>query len=303
MRMRRRGITLVEVMLAIFVLVVMSVMVFETLSNAIEMNTLLEQRDETTRAARVAMSKLKREIQLAYLTPNRNAVNTYRTIFVGLDDTPDTLFMSSLAHQRLYMNSRECDQAEVTIWVEDAPEEFSRGDVIYHRESPRIDEEPDEDGPVLPLAYNVRTFNLRYLDPQLNEWRDEWDSRGVDTPYRLPRAVEIGLVLIGPDPADPDRTVDVPFLTTVLLHYADRIVNPNDPFGALLGAGGPGGPAGMGMGGQPGSPFGGASPGGGNPFGGPGASNAPRGSSGPSGGARPGQPSRAGGSSASGKGR
>lgn len=251
MRTRRLGATLIEVMLAIFVLVVMSAMVFETLSNAIEMNQLLEQRDETTRAARVALSKLKREIQLAYLTPNRMAVNTYQTVFVGLDDNPDTLYMSSLAHQRLYMDSRECDQAEVTIWAEDAPEEFSRGDVLYHRESPRIDEEPDEDGPVLPLAYNVRTFNLRYLDPQLNEWRDEWDSRGADTPYRLPRAVEIGLVLIGPDPEDSDRTVDVPFLTTVLLHYGDRIVNPNDPLGALLSQGGPAGNAA--------NPFGGAS--------------------------------------------
>ncbi len=269
MRTRRLGATLIEVMLAIFVLVVMSAMVFETLSNAIEMNQLLEQRDETTRAARVALSKLKREIQLAYLTPNRMAVNTYQTVFVGLDDNPDTLYMSSLAHQRLYMDSRECDQAEVTIWAEDAPEEFSRGDVLYHRESPRIDEEPDEDGPVLPLAYNVRTFNLRYLDPQLNEWRDEWDSRGADTPYRLPRAVEIGLVLIGPDPEDSDRTVDVPFLTTVLLHYGDRIVNPNDPLGALLSQGGPAGNAA--------NPFGGAS----QPWGG--ATSAPSG-----GGPRPG---------------
>ncbi|MFT4625042.1 MAG: general secretion pathway protein J [Myxococcota bacterium] len=249
----RRGITLVEVMVAIFLLVVMSAMVFETLSNAIEMNTLLEARDETTRAARVALSRLKREVQMAYLTPNQMAVNTYRTVFVGLDENPDTLYLASLSHQRLYMNSRECDQTEITIWAEDAPEEYSRGDVLYHREAPRIDEEPDEDGPVHPLAYNVRTFNLRYLDPQINEWRDEWDTRGADTPNRLPRAVEIGLVLIGPDPDDSDRTVDVPFLTTVLLHYADRIVNPNDPFGAMLNAGGAGG-----------NPFGAA---GGNPFG------------------------------------
>ncbi len=229
----RRGMTLIEALIAIFILVVMSAMVAETLSNAIEMNELLEQRDVTTRAARVAMSKLKREIQLAYLTPNRAAVNTYQTVFVGTDENPDTLHFASMSHQRLYMNSRECDQTELTIWVDDGPSDMN-GDVLYHREAPRIDEEPDEDGPVLPLAYNVRSFNLRYLDPTTVEWRDEWDTRSVDTPYRLPRAVEIGLVLIGPDPADPDRTVDVPFLTSSLLHYGDRLINANDPLAAMF---------------------------------------------------------------------
>ena len=35
----------------------------------------------------------------------------------------------------------------------------------------------------------------------------------------LPRAVTIGLVLIGTDPEDEERTIDLPFLTTVVLEY------------------------------------------------------------------------------------
>ncbi|MEZ4236784.1 MAG: type II secretion system protein GspJ [Myxococcota bacterium] len=91
---------------------------------------------------------------------------------------------------------------------------------------------------VWPIAYNVRSFSLRYLDQATTEWKTEWDTRSADTPYRLPRAVEIGLVLIAPDPEDEsgERTVDVPFLSRVVLEYAERIPNPNDPSNTLAAA-------------------------------------------------------------------
>ncbi len=225
MRGSRRGMTLVEVMVAITILLMMAAMIFETLSNSITFNKLLSQRDETTRGARVAMGTIRRALTLAYLTPNKLAVERYQTVFVGVDDDPDQLIFATLAHQRLYMNSRECDQAEVSFFAEDAPGEIGYGHVLYMRESGVMDEEPAEDGRILPLAYNVRSFDLKYLDQPSGEWKDEWDTRNTDTPYRLPRAVQIGLVMIAPDPEDPERTVDVPFLSTVRLHYADPMIN------------------------------------------------------------------------------
>ncbi len=213
--------TILEVMIAIAILLVMTVASWEVLNSALNVREILSQRDETTRAARVTLGKLKREIALAYLTPNLGAVNTYRTVFVGLDESPDRLYLASLAHQRLYRDSRECDQTELTVWTEPSPER--RGYVLYHREAPRIDEEPAQDGTIYPLAYNVRSFDLRYLDPITNEWINEWDTRSPDQPNRLPRAVQIGLVLMTPDPSDPDRDIDLPFLTTVILEYAQPL--------------------------------------------------------------------------------
>lgn len=219
-RFRRRGMTLVEVMVALAVLVIMSVVSWDVLRSAIEINDLLARGDETARSARVALSKIKRELQLAYLTPNKGAIETYETVFVGLDDNPDSIYFATLAHQRVYANSRECDQAEVTIWTDSSPSEKGTGYVLYHRESPRIDEEPAQQGKVYPLAYNVRSFELKYMDQNKEDWVDEWDTRSVDTLYRLPRAVQVGLVLIGPDLIDPEDTRDVPFFTTVILEYA-----------------------------------------------------------------------------------
>lgn len=221
-RRSRRGMSMLEVMIVIAVLIVISALTFSAISGSIEMGKLLGSRDDTTQGARVAMEKLRRELQLAYLTSQVQAVNSYRTVFVGIDEDPDKLYFATLAHQRLYRDSRECDQTEITIWTEPEPD-GKPGYVLYHREAPRVDEEPDEDGTIFPLAHNVRTFNVRYLDGQTGEWVDEWDSRGTDTPNRLPRAIEIGLVLIGTDPDDPDRTVDLPHITTVLLERGGHL--------------------------------------------------------------------------------
>lgn len=230
MRRTRRGMTLMEVMLAMSILVVMSMIGWSSLEGAIELNDALSLRDETQRTARVAMSRMRRELQLAYLSPNRTNNNpnpTFQTVFVGEDGDPDRLWFASLSHQRLYRNARESDQGEISLWVERADRDQGPGDVLYHRETGRIDELPDEGGRIWPLAYHVETFNLRYLDGRTNEWTDSWDSRSADHPYILPRAVQIGLVLLAPDPDDEDRSVEVPFLTTVLLDYAD----PLTPFG------------------------------------------------------------------------
>jgi general secretion pathway protein J len=250
----RRGLTLMEVMLSVGIVVVMATIGWATVEDAFELNDALATNDNTMRSARVALDRLRRELQLAYLTRHRPGFQgdaaalqqqqrqgvapvggaaqqpeiitepTYVTVFVGVDQDPDELWFATLGHQRLYKNSRECEQAEVTVWSERADRDQGFGNVIYHRESQRVDGEPDEGGRIWPLAYNVRTFNLRYLDGTTNEWFDEWDTRSAETPYRLPRAVQIGLVMMAPDPSDEDRTVDMPFFTTVPLMYADPVV-------------------------------------------------------------------------------
>ncbi len=253
-----------EVMIAISMVLVISFVGWASVEDAIEISDILAHGDNTTRAARVSLSRLRRELQLAYLTPNRQSRNSYWTVFVGEDNDPDTLWFATLAHQRLYRNSRECDQAEITVWGERADREQGLGDILYHRESQRIDEEPDESGRIWPLAYNVRSFNLRYLDGRVNEWKDEWNSENAEYANRLPRSVQIGLVLLQTDIDDERDVEEIPFLTTVMLQYAEPVMplmgsglqglsqgDPNNPFGA----GAQGNPFG-GRGGQQQNPFG-----------------------------------------------
>jgi len=217
-----RGFTLIEVMVAMGIMAVIAMMTWASLSNSIAAREILAEKDGVQRGARFVLSRLRRELELAWLSPTTAAQSTFRTVFVAEDSEPiDSLWFAALSHQRLYRGSRECDQTEITYWGEDNPE----GDnyVLLHREAQRIDHEPDQDGVILPLAYDVRRLDLRFLDGRNNEWVEEWDSTGVDYANRLPRAVRVALVLMGPDPDDEEGQIEYPFATTILLQFAEPI--------------------------------------------------------------------------------
>lgn len=221
MRPPRRGFTLIEVIVAISLLAMIGAVVVTTLRNSLRARDMLAMNDGVQQSARVALERLSRELRLAYLTQNTTAVNTYQTVFIAEDDDPvDQAWFTTLAHRPLYKNTHECDQTEVTIWSEPDPENPNL-QVLLHREAPRIDEEPDIDGVVLPLAHGVKRFDLRFLDGLTGEWKEEWSTMGTETPNRLPRAVKLVLVISSPDLEDEDELIDHTFVTTILLEYAD----------------------------------------------------------------------------------
>lgn len=218
---RRAGFTLLEVIIAIGILALIATMTFETISGALRARDMLEANDALNQSARAALGKLRRDLSLAYLTPQTQAVNTFRTVFVAKDDSPDRLWFASLSHQRLYRDAHECDETEITIWTEDDPT-TDGALVLLRREAPRIDQDPEQGGTILPLAYKVKSFEVRFQDPTNNEWRDTWDSTGGETPNRLPRTARITLTLLGPGD-EPDELTSYPFMTDVILEYASPL--------------------------------------------------------------------------------
>ena len=141
---RRHAFTLVEVIVAMTILAFIGTLSFSTIMGALQTRDILEAEDAVNQSARVAMDQIRRELSLAYLTPSTGAINTYRTVFVGQDSNPDRLWFNSLSHQRLYRDTRECDQTEITLWTEEDPHDDD-AKVLLHREAPRIDQEPDID--------------------------------------------------------------------------------------------------------------------------------------------------------------
>ncbi len=215
----RRGFTLVEVLIALGLLATIATMAFMAIGSSVRAQQVLEEEDATNQAARVAMRTLYRDISMAYLTPNTTATMTYRTLFTGQNGDPDRVWLASLSHHRKLRDSRECDQTEVTLWTEDDPT-TPGAYVLLRREAPRIDQEPEKDGKILPLAYRVKVFNLRYLNPDTAEWVEEWDSTGADQPNLLPRAVQVVLTLLAPDPDDPELLSERSYTSTIPLLYA-----------------------------------------------------------------------------------
>ncbi len=220
--MMRRGFTLLEVVVALGIMGMIGLITFETIASALDTRDVLEEEDASNQAARVALDRLRRDLRVAYLTSNTSAVNTYRTQFIGKNNNPDELWFTTLSHHRLFRESRECDQTEVTYWTEDDPT-MPGAKVLLRREAPRIDNEPEKGGLIAPLAYNLKEVEFRYINPKTNEWLEDWDSTGVDLANELPRAVQVALVFLVADPEDPEKLVERPYATTIILYYGDKL--------------------------------------------------------------------------------
>lgn len=220
---RRRGFTLIEVVVALGVMAIIGVMSFQALSGSLQARDFLEEEEAFVRSANTALSRVQRHLELAWLTSSTGAVNTFQTVFVAKDgDELDQIWFNSLGHRRRHMNSRECDETEITLWTEDDPENEGYH-VLLMREAARIDERPEEEGAILPLAHAVNRFDVRYLDPTTGEWTEEWDSTGTEQPARLPRAAQIVLVLMGPSDEDPEEKEARTFVRTVQMAFAQTL--------------------------------------------------------------------------------
>lgn len=205
-----RGFTLIEVVVALGILAMISAMVYSAFDGAVDLREAAQVDEETVDGGRVAIARMSREIRMAFLDPRiysatagqlqgGTLTETYKTLFKGEDDGGNSkITFTSFSHLRLYHDSREGDQTELTWWLE--PDDGGNGLYkLMHRESPRIDEDPEKGGIDEVLAYGVREFRLRYYDFRKEEWQTEWDSDGTDYKGRLPKAVEINLILEDPD--------------------------------------------------------------------------------------------------------
>ena len=80
-----RGLTLIEVVISLGILVFMGAMTWQTIAGSLMLRDILEYEDSVSRSARVAMDQIKKELRVAFLTSNVAAVNTYQTVFIGKD--------------------------------------------------------------------------------------------------------------------------------------------------------------------------------------------------------------------------
>lgn len=194
-----RGLTLVELLVAMAIMALLSVLIYGSIDGMRRSRQGVQRISDRYREGRLAMSRMARELQSAYLSehlPLTPALQVVRTAFIGDPGTPaDRIDFNSFAHRRLDRDSKESDQMEVSYFGSRDPE---KNDVVdlARRVSTLLDDKPEQGGRVEVLATDIDLFDLKYLDPLTGMWRDEWDSTSlVREAGRLPLQVQITLVL------------------------------------------------------------------------------------------------------------
>jgi general secretion pathway protein J len=201
-----RGMTLVEVMVAIAVLAMVSVLIYGVVDSLSRGRKGEAERADRVHQLRDAVSRIMRDMTSAYLStaaPSNQALLTRMTAFVGRSSVPyGRVDFTAFAHLRTQRDAHESDQAEVGYFVVPNPDVSEEMDLVRREQSP-IDLYPLKGGIVSVVAEGVQQFSLKYLDPVTGNWLDTWDTTQVSgQPNRLPLAVRVILELkgVGRDP-------------------------------------------------------------------------------------------------------
>ncbi|HEY7725504.1 MAG TPA: prepilin-type N-terminal cleavage/methylation domain-containing protein [Anaeromyxobacteraceae bacterium] len=202
--MRRRGFTLVEVMIAASITAVIGALVAGAFQRAAAARELAEAQDERFTGARLALTRMAREVEEAFLSEHydRKRFTERPTLFRGLDrGQEDDLLFATFAHARLLRDAKEADQAVVEYSVGPDPDRPGAR-ALFRREKPRIDEDPERGGARAVVLEHVVGFDVQYWDWKRQEWAREWDTSSADRKGFLPTRVRFRLVLRMPDGKD-----------------------------------------------------------------------------------------------------
>jgi general secretion pathway protein J len=205
--MNRKGMTLLEIIVSVSIVVVMASLVYGSARRQMEARDLANRIEERSSMVRIAMSRMAREISMAFLSNHISLDKRTQTIFKGVNESPiNRLTFSSFSHQRLKSDVHESDQNVITYYGKQDKENTSLMNLMRY-EKRIIDDKPEEYGEGEVLARGIVGLRFRYYDEEKKEWVDSWDTMGIERGNKLPRYVEITLTIMD------ENGKEIPFVT------------------------------------------------------------------------------------------
>ena len=165
---RPRGFTLLEVLVAVGLMGIVSLLMYESIALTFKTREQIARIEELNHSARVALRKIMTDVSMAYLSNHVNRDEpSSATLFMGSDDS---LLFSYLGHERRRRGARESDQGIVEYQI--GRDAFGR--TIERREKSIPDMDPGRGGSRETLVSRVKEFRLQYWDDKQEEWKSDW---------------------------------------------------------------------------------------------------------------------------------
>lgn len=201
MRTRQAGMTLLEIMIAIAILVVMMTLAWRTIANTSETKKTFERYEERNHELRMALDRIVRDFEAAYISLNedRNASHP-RTMFVAKSSSklPEIRF-STLGHRVLWADANESEQTVISYLPHEDRERNGQLDWV-RREQRRPSNEPPENEPADYdiLVHDITAAKLEFFNWKTVQWQDAWDTTQSDgNRGYLPSRVRITITIKG----------------------------------------------------------------------------------------------------------
>jgi len=170
MRRSETGFTLLEVLVAVGLLGIVSLLMYESIALTFKTREQIARIEELNHSARVALRKITTDVSMAYLSNHVNRDEpASTTLFVGTDDS---ILFSYLGHERRRRGARESDQGVVEYRL--GRDDLGR--TIERREKSIPDTEPERGGLKETLVSRVKEFRVQYWDDKAEEWKQDWKA-------------------------------------------------------------------------------------------------------------------------------
>lgn len=203
----QRGLTLIEVMIAVSVLTLISMLIYGAFSAMSTGKARAAVLSERYRLGRLAMTRMSRELGEAYLSAHvaaTPALTARVTAFIGTSRRVD---FNAFAHRRLVRDSHESDQCEISYFAGTDSVNTTQSNLL-RREQTIIDDLPGKGGVVNVFVDDIDTFELKYFDATTGLWTDTWDSTSPNANFaRMPFQVQLTLVMKGGPAGESIRLV------------------------------------------------------------------------------------------------
>jgi len=216
---KRPGFTLLEILVAMFILVVVLSTVYASFTGSLRIVDVTESQAEIYQMARIALERLTEDLEAVYI-PQQIASPTgpaelddteKPSGFEGVDNevggkSADTMRFFSRAHLVFGDQDLPCETAEIGYDVEE--DDDGETLILYRRDRLLLEEEFPETDRGLPLCEALVSVAFKYYDFEGDEY-DGWDSAEDG----FPRLVSLSLEFV--NPSDPETPLH--FVTSVAL--------------------------------------------------------------------------------------
>ena len=220
------GMTLIEVMIAIAILVVMMTLAWKTIANTSETKKQFERYEERNHELRMALGRIVRDLEASYLSLNEdpNAVNR-RTMFIAKSSfkLPEIRF-STLGHRVLWADANESEQTVISYMAHDDPNHSGVVDWVRREQRRPSNLQPSEEAADYDiLVHDIAGAKLEFWNWKNSEWQTTWDTTQIDGQKGyLPSRVRITLTTKGPDDKEYKVTTEARIWMQEVLNFSQQ---------------------------------------------------------------------------------
>lgn len=209
------GFTLLEILIAIFILAIILSTIYASFSDTIKNITYAESQADTFQMARIALERIQDDLECTMAIEEDKGEDEgedkkEETVFFGKEEEIDDRradFMTFFSSKHLCLDDEDnyTGKARITYYV--LKNEDEEGDqeslILYRADTPAILSAPELKTGGLILCDRLYSVNFTFYNAD-GDKNDSWDSTSEDTEGKLPAMVSIELEFINElNPEEP----------------------------------------------------------------------------------------------------